>query len=65
MPAADGHLFIQRAGHDSGKAASRTLSGEALRVDGQISSPNLINAFSRVEDFDSFIRGNANQENGI
>jgi hypothetical protein len=41
------------------------LSGEALRVDGQISLPDFINAFSWIKDLDSFIRGNAHQENGI
>ena len=65
IPAADGHLFIERAGHHLRKAASSTLRGEALRVDGQISLPHLINAFSWRKDLDSLIRGDAHQENGI
>src|SRR5262245_8607202 len=64
-PGADGHLFIKRAGHDSIKTAFRTLSGETLRVDSQISLPDLINAFSWAKYFERFIRGDAHQENGI
>src|SRR4030095_8928366 len=64
-PAADGHLLIKRTGHDLIKAAFRTLSGETLRVNGQISLPNFINAFPWVKYFESFLGRDAHQENGI
>ena len=64
VPAADGHLFIRGLDMILERRLF-VLSGETLRVDGQISLPDLINTFSWIKDLDSLIRGNAHQENGI